>query len=379
MRIGVVCYPTFGGSGVMATELGLSLARKGHDIHFITYQQPARLMTFDTNVYFHEVTSFDYPLFEHSTYDLALASKLVNVIKYERLELLHVHYAIPHAIVAYLVKVILKDQGIRIPVITTLHGTDITLVGQDRSFSPVVEFSINHSDGVTAVSNYLKEKTMSSFNIRQDIKVIYNFIDFDRFNRSDKDHFKKAIAPDNERILMHISNFRKVKRVQDVIYLFKNVKTAIPAKLILIGDGPERDAMEALCRKLDLCDDIRFLGKQEAVEEILAVADLFVLPSEHESFGLAALEAMACGVPVLSSNTGGLPEVNAHGRSGYLADVGDIESMTKFALDILGEDKKLKDFRQGAIEQAKLYNVHDIVNQYEDYYAEVLSNVNSLS
>jgi N-acetyl-alpha-D-glucosaminyl L-malate synthase BshA len=377
MRIGVVCYPTFGGSGVLATELGLSLAKKGHAVHFITYQQPARLMSFETNIYFHEVTSFDYPLFEHSTYDLALASKLVNVIKYEKLEILHVHYAIPHAIVAYLVKMILKDHGINIPVVTTLHGTDITLVGQDRSFSPVVEFSINHSDGVTAVSQNLKERTQQSFNIKRDIRVIYNFIDFSRFNRSDKDHFKMAIAPNGERILIHISNFRKVKRVQDVIHVFNNVQKVIPAKLILIGDGPERDAMEALCRKLDLCDTIRFLGKQEAVEEILAVADLFVLPSEHESFGLAALEAMACGVPVLSSNTGGLPELNSHGESGFLADVGDIETMTKYALEILKDDNSLSSFRQQAFEQAKKYDVKDIVDQYEAYYNEILAAVSS--
>ena len=372
MNIGVVCYPTFGGSGVVATELGLALAHRGHQVHFITYQQPARLMAFETNIYFHEVSSYDYPLFEHSPYDLALASKMVDVVKFEKLDLLHVHYAIPHATVAYLAKKILQDEGITIPVITTLHGTDITLVGQHQSFAPVVEFSINHSDGVTAVSDFLKEETYSTFNIRKDIEVIPNFIDFTRFNKKNKDHFKKAIAPEGQRIITHISNFRKVKRVQDVIHVFERVSQKIPATLLLIGDGPERGAMEALCRKLGLCDEIRFLGKQEAVEEILAISDLFLLPSESESFGLAALEAMACEVPVISSNAGGLPEVNLHGHSGFLADVGDIDAMTMYALQILTDDKTLEKFRKGAYMQAKKFDVAEMVSSYEEYYASLL-------
>ena len=372
MKIGIVCYPTFGGSGVVATELGMSMARRGHDIHFITYKQPARLLPYESNIYFHEVSNFDYPLFEHSTYDLALASTLVNVVKFEKLDLLHVHYAIPHAAVAYLAKMILKDQGIDIPFITTLHGTDITLVGQDKSFAPVVEFSINHSDGVTAVSDFLKDETLSIFNIRNDIEVIPNFIDLSRFSRSDKEHFKRAIAPQGERILMHISNFRKVKRIQDIIHVFHNVQKEIPSKLILIGDGPERMPMEELCRELSLCDNIRFLGKQDAIEEILAVADLFMLPSAHESFGLAALEAMACEVPVVSSNTGGLPEVNQHGFSGFMADVGDIDAMTKYSLEILKNDETLNRFRRQAYEQAKKFDVTQIVEQYEAYYNSLL-------
>lgn len=356
----------------MATELGMSMAKRGHDVHFITYKQPARLSTYATNIYFHEVSNFDYPLFEHSTYDLALASTLVNVVKFEKLDLLHVHYAIPHAAVAYLAKMILKDEGFDIPFITTLHGTDITLVGQDKSFAPVVEFSINHSDGVTAVSQFLKEETQSIFNITNEIEVITNFIDFSRFRKSNKEHFKKAIAPDGERILMHVSNFRKVKRIQDVIHVFKRVNEVVPSKLILIGDGPERMPMESLCRELNLCDDIRFLGKQEAVEEILAVADLFLLPSEHESFGLAALEAMACEVPVVSSNTGGLPEVNKHGYSGFMADVGDVDAMTKYALTILEHDDVLNKFREQAFTQAKQFDVEKVVSHYEDYYNSLL-------
>lgn len=372
MKIGIVCYPTFGGSGVVATELGMAMAKRGHDIHFITYKQPARLLTYEANIYFHEVTNFDYPLFEHSTYDLALASTLVNVVKFEKLDLLHVHYAIPHAAVAFLAKMILRDQGIEIPFITTLHGTDITLVGQDKSFAPVVEFSINHSDGVTAVSEFLKQETLDIFNIRNDIEVIPNFIDLSRFSRSNKEHFKKAIAPNGERILVHISNFRKVKNIQDVIHVFKNVHEVMPSKLILIGDGPERMAMEELCRELGLCDYIRFLGKQEAVDEILAVSDLFLLPSAHESFGLAALEAMACEVPVVSSNTGGLPEVNNHGFSGFMADVGDVEAMTRHALTILKDEDSLQKFRKQAFEQAKKYDVKKVVKNYEDYYNQLL-------
>jgi len=372
MKIGIVCYPTFGGSGVVATELGLGLANLGHQVHFITYKRPVRLTSFHENVFFHEVTSMEYPLFEYAPYETSLASKLVDVIKFEKLDILHVHYAIPHAAVAYMTKQILKSQGIYIPVITTLHGTDITLVGADSSFGPVVEFSINESDGVTAVSQHLKDETLAAFDIKIEIKVIYNFIDFSRFRKTNKDHFKKAIAPEGERILVHISNFRKVKRVEDVIHTFGKVNSKIRSKLLLIGDGPERKAMEDLCRSIHLCDDIRFLGKQEAVEEILAVADLFLLTSENESFGLAALEAMACEVPVISSNAGGLPEVNIDGQTGYMCPVGDVDGMAAKALYLLENDEILLQFRRNAFAQAQRFDIHNVLPEYVDYYTEVI-------
>lgn len=372
MKIGIVCYPTYGGSGVLATELGLGLAQRGHEIHFITYRPPARLVRFYENVYYHEVGTDDYPLFEYTPYDTALASKLVDVVKYENLDLLHVHYAIPHAAVAYMAKKILLTEGRYVPVVTTLHGTDITLVGNNKAFAPVVAFSINKSDGVTAVSDSLRQQTFDTFNITREIEVIYNFIDFKRFRRVNKDHFKKAIAPDGERILVHTSNFRKVKRVEDVIQVFAKVQATIPSKLLLIGDGPERRNMETLCRKLKLCDEIRFLGKQEAVEELLSLADLFLMPSASESFGLAALEAMACEVPVVSSNVGGLPEVNIHGETGYLAEVGDIDAMADFAIKILQDDDTLNQFRANALAQAKRFDLDIILPQYEAYYEEVV-------
>lgn len=372
MKIGIVCYPTYGGSGVLATELGLGLAKQGHQVHFITYRQPARLTAFQENVFYHEVSAADYPLFEFPPYDTTLTSKLVDVVTYENLDILHVHYAIPHAAIAYMAKKILLSKGRYVPVITTLHGTDITVVGNNNAFAPVVEFSINKSDGVTAVSQSLKDQTLDYFDITTDIRVIYNFIDFSRFRRSNKDHFKKAIAPDGERILVHTSNFRKVKRVEDVVHVFKSVREQIPAKLLLVGDGPERHNLEELCRHLKLCDDIRFLGKQDAIEEILAVADLFVMPSENESFGLAALEAMACEVPVISSNTGGLPEVNLQGVTGYLSQVGDVADMARNALHILQDDSVLKLFRANAFEQACRFDIKNILPQYEAYYQEVL-------
>lgn len=372
MRIGIVCYPTYGGSGVLATELGLALAKHGHQVHFITYRRPVRLNTFHENVYFHEVGAEEYPLFEYPPYDTALASKLVDVVKFEKLDILHVHYAIPHATVAYVAKKILLSEGRYVPYITTLHGTDITIVGNNNAFAPVVEFSINKSDGVTAVSESLRQQTYDYFDIKKEIKVIYNFIDFERFNRVNKDHFKKAIAPDGERILLHVSNFRKVKRVEDVIYVFQKVHEKLPSKLLLIGDGPERHNMEELCRKLGLCSEIRFLGKQDAIEELLAISDLFVMPSESESFGLAALEAMACEVPVVSSNAGGLPEVNIHGQTGLLSDVGDVVQMAKNALTILSNEETLQKFRANALEQAKRFDIKNILPQYEAYYEEVL-------
>ncbi|MEY4904004.1 MAG: hypothetical protein RLZZ292_1819 [Bacteroidota bacterium] len=372
MKIGIVCYPTYGGSGVVATELGLGLANRGHQIHFITYRRPVRLTTFHENIFFHEVAGEDYALFEYPPYDTALASKLVDVVRYENLDILHVHYAIPHATVAYMAKKILLQEGRYIPVVTTLHGTDITLVGNNSAFAPVVAFSINKSDGVTAVSQHLKDETLSTFKINNDIKVIYNFIDFQRFRKLNKDHFKKAIAPNGEKILVHTSNFRKVKRVDDVIYTFKKVLEKIPSKLLLIGDGPERHRLEDLTRQLCISNEVRFLGKQDAVEELLAVSDLFIMPSEHESFGLAALEAMACQLPVISSNAGGLPELNIHGKTGFLSDVGDVDSMAANALKILSNDELLQQFKCNAFAQAQVFDLANILPQYENYYDYVI-------
>ncbi len=372
MKIGIVCYPTYGGSGVLATELGLGLAKRGHEIHFITYRTPARLIHFHENVFYHEVSTDDYPLFEYAPYDTALASKLVDIVKYKKLDILHVHYAIPHAAVAYMAKKILLTEGYYIPFVTTLHGTDITLVGTNKAFAPVVTFSINKSDGVTAVSESLRQQTLDTFDVEGEIEVIHNFVDLKRFYRGNVDHFKKAIAPDGERILVHMSNFRKVKRVDDVIKVFHKVHQQMPCKLLLIGDGPERRNMETLCRELCLCDDIRFLGKQDAVEDLLSLADLFILPSKKESFGLAALEAMACEVPVISTNTGGIPEVNIHGETGFLADLGDVDTMAKYAIEILEDEEKLKAFRKNALAQARRFDLKSIIPQYEKYYEEVL-------
>ena len=371
MKIGIVLYPTYGGSGVVATELGKGLAQKGHSVHFITYSQPSRLDCFNENLYYHEVDLLTYPLFHYPPYELALASKMVNVVKFEKLDLLHVHYAIPHASAAYMAKQILAEDNISIPVITTLHGTDITLVGKDPSFEPVVTFSINQSDYVTAVSEDLKKDTYSHFNIKKDIKVIPNFIDLIKFRKMKKDHFKKAICPNGEKLIVHTSNFRKVKRVDDALRVFQGIINAMPAKMLLIGDGPERANMEMLCRELDICDDTRFLGKQEAIEELLSVADLFIMPSEKESFGLAALEAMACEVPLISTNAGGLPELNINGKTGFLSDVGDIEDMTKNALFIL-QDENLTEFKQNALQRAKDFDISKILPKYEAVYNEVL-------
>lgn len=372
MRVGIVCYPTYGGSGVVATELGLALAAKGHQIHFITYKRPARLTHYRENVFFHEVNTEEYPLFDYTPYDTTLTSKLVDVVKYEKLDLLHVHYAIPHATVAYLAKQILASEGIHIPVITTLHGTDITLVGSDKSFAPVVAFSINNSDGVTAVSQHLKKQTCEQLKIDKEIEVIYNFIDFSRFSRTNKEHFRMAIAPAGERILVHTSNFRKVKRIDDVIQTFCIVQKQLPAKLLLVGDGPERPRLERLCRELGIYEHVRFLGKQDAIEEILAVTDLFIIPSENESFGLAALEAMACEVPVISSNAGGLPEVNIDGVTGFLSEVGDVRSMAEDAMTLLQDAEMLAKFRKNALEQAQRFDITVILPQYEAYYEKIL-------
>lgn len=372
MKIGIVCYPTFGGSGVVATELGKALAKEGHLIHFITYTQPARFDFFNENLFYHEVAISSYPLFQYPPYELALASKMVNVVKYEQLDLLHVHYAIPHASAAYMAKQILQTHGIYIPVVTTLHGTDITLVGKDPSYEPVVTFSINQSDGVTAVSENLKQDTYRHFAVTNGIEVIPNFIDLERFKRNYKEHFRRAITPHGEKLLIHTSNFRKVKRIEDVIRVFNEVRKQMPSKLLLVGDGPERAAMEILCRQLGTCDDIRFLGKMDAIEEVLSISDLFIMPSEKESFGLAALEAMACEVPVISSNAGGLPELNIHGETGFMSNVGDVADMVKHALLVL-QDENLPRFRKNALARAKEFDVSAILPQYEAFYHKVLA------
>ena len=375
MKIGIVCYPTFGGSGVLATELGLGLAKKGHQIHFISYKRPARLNTFHKDVFLHEVRSLEYPLFEFPPYASTLASKIVDVAIHEKLDVLHVHYAVPHAAVAYLAKNILKSKGVNLPVITTLHGTDITLIGMDHSMASVVEFSINQSNEITAVSHALKEQTLSSFDIKKDINVIHNFIDIERFRRRENPSFKSDIAPNGEKIIVHTSNFRKVKRVDDVVKVFSKIRQSIPAKLLLVGDGPERRNIEELCRQLGTCGDITFLGKQDAVEEILSLADLFILPSQKESFGLAALEAMACEVPVISSDIGGLPEVNEDGRTGFLCKVGDVEKMANKSLLLLEDENLLSTFRKNARTKAESFSLSFILPQYEHLYERSLSQV----
>ncbi len=378
MKIGIVCYPTFGGSGVVATELGKALADNGHQVHFITYRQPARLDFFSENLFYHEVSVSNYPLFDYPPYELALASKLVDVVRFEKLDLLHVHYAIPHASAAFMAKQILATFGIHIPVVTTLHGTDITLVGKDPTYKPVVTFSINQSDGVTAVSENLKADTYKHFDVNKDIKVIPNFIDLDRFSLKVKDHFKLAIAPNNERIVVHTSNFRKVKRTQDVVHIFEKIQKEIPSKLLMVGDGPERVYCEQLCRDLEICENVRFLGKQDAVEEILSVSDLFIMPSESESFGLAALEAMACKVPVITSNAGGLPELVINGVTGFMDNVGDIEAMAAHAIYILKDDQQLEAFKEGALSRAKEFELSLILPVYEQYYMDVMASASRI-
>ena len=369
MRIGIVCYPTFGGSGVLATELGKALADKGHSVHFITYQQPVRLNIFSANIYYHEVRVPTYPLFDYPPYEIALASTMVDVIMNHNLDLLHVHYAIPHASAAFMAKQIVQKSGRHIPFITTLHGTDITLVGRDKMYEPVVTFSINESDAITAVSQNLREETYSSFTINKEIEVIYNFVDVSRFNKKPIDAFRKVISPNGEKILVHASNFRKIKRVFDVIKIFASVSQKVPSKLLMIGDGPERSGCEELARRLNVHDDVRFLGKQEQMEEIMAIADLFLLPSEYESFGLSALEAMAAHVPVISSDAGDLPEVNIDGVTGFMAKTGDIETMSRCAVDLLLDEEKLKFFKQQAFDQASRFDIHNIVPQYEKLYS----------
>ncbi|MBA3648961.1 MAG: N-acetyl-alpha-D-glucosaminyl L-malate synthase BshA [Chitinophagales bacterium] len=374
MKIGIVCYPTYGGSGVVATELGKALAQKGHRVHFISYRAPARLDSFVENVFYHEVSFADYPLFERAPYETALSSKIVDVAKFEHLDLLHVHYAIPHAATAYMAKQILKTQGLELPYITTLHGTDITLVGKDPTYAPVVTFSINQSDGVTAVSEDLKKQTYKNFNIAQEIEVIPNFVDLKRFRKAKKEHFKKAIAPNGEKILIHTSNFRKVKRTQDVIKVFYKVHEQVPSKLLLVGDGPDRQTMEIMCRDLQLMDDVRFLGKQDPVEELLAVSDLFLMPSETESFGLAALEAMATEVPVIATDAGGIPEIIIQGVTGFMSSVGKTDEMAENAVYLLSDEQILNQFKKQSLEQAKKYDIEKILPMYESFYEKILRN-----
>jgi N-acetyl-alpha-D-glucosaminyl L-malate synthase BshA len=372
MKIGIVCYPTFGGSGVLATELGKALAQKNHEVHFVTYQQPVRLERFVPNIFYHEVQVPTYPLFDFPPYETALASTLVDVIKNHHLDLLHVHYAIPHASAAYLAKQILAKEGIQIPFITTLHGTDITLVGRDKTYAPVVTFSINESDAITAVSQNLREETYRHFKIEKEIEVIMNFVDVARFNRKPIDAFRKAIAPAGERILLHASNFRKIKRIPDVVKIFATVHSKIPSKLLFVGDGPERSTAEDLSRELGVSEDVLFVGKQEQMEDILAIADVFLLTSEYESFGLAALEAMAARVPVVSTDAGGLGEINIHGETGMLSKVGDTDSMSKQVLSLLQDEQTLQTFRNNAYKQACKFDIHHIVPQYEKLYARFI-------
>lgn len=373
MKIGIVCYPTFGGSGVVATELGIALAVKGHQIHFITYNQPVRLGSFHKNIFYHEVTVAEYPLFEYPPYELVLASKMVDVAMHEKLDLLHVHYAIPHASAAYMAKQILAESDIHLPVITTLHGTDITLLGRDASFEPVISFAINKSDGVTTVSNSLKNDTYKLFGVNKDISVIPNFVCMEQYNMPENTELREAHAPNGEKVLVHISNFRAVKRVEDVVRVFAEVRKTVSAKLVLVGDGPERSRVEQLCRELKTCEDVIMLGKLKDPTEVLSIADLFLLPSESESFGLAALEAMAAGVPVISTNTGGLPEVNRHGVTGMMSDVGDVEDMIKNTLYLLDNDARLNKFKKQAKERAYDFDLGKILPMYEQLYQDVLN------
>lgn len=373
MNIGIVCYPTFGGSGVVATELGIALADKGHKVHFITYSQPFRLNQFNENLFYHEVNVNDYPLFDYQPYESVLASKIVDVAIYERLDILHVHYAIPHASVAYLAQQILKSKKIKLPYITTLHGTDITLVGQDPSFEPVIFFSLNNSNAITSVSESLRKDTLKTFKIANDVKVIPNFIKIDEYEGAKDLCHRSRFAKEDEKILIHISNFRKVKRVEDVLRVFDIVRKTIPSKLILVGDGPERPQIDKLCRELDTCSDIISVGKIANPKEILGVGDIFILPSETESFGLSALEAMAMKIPVISTNTGGIPELNIHGKTGFMSKVGDYEDMAKNTIALLSDEETYLKFKANAFEQAKKFDLNRILPMYEKLYNEVIA------
>lgn len=372
MKIGIVCYPTYGGSGVVATELGIALAAKGHQIHFISYSMPVRLGKPMENIFYHEVRVSDYPLFDYTPYELVLTSKLVDVAKRENLDLFHVHYAIPHASAAYMAKMILKEEGIHVPFITTLHGTDITLVGKDSSFEPVITFAINKSDAVTAVSYSLRKDTLNFFNIKREIKVIPNFINIREYDIEVNESLRTYYAPEKQRILCHVSNFRKVKRIEDVVRVFDKVQKVIPSKLLLVGDGPERHNIELLCDELGLNENVLMLGNLRKTIDVLKISDLFLLTSETESFGLAALEAMASGIPVISSNTGGIPEVNTNGVSGYLSEVGDVDDMAKNAIHILKSEETLNEFKKNARLSALAFDLSRILPAYEDLYKSIL-------
>lgn len=373
MNIGIVCYPTFGGSGVVATELGLELSKRGHEIHFITYNQPVRLELLSNNVHYHEVNVPEYPLFHYQPYELALSSKLVDMVKLHKIEILHVHYAIPHAYAAYMAKKMLQEEGIHLPIVTTLHGTDITLVGSHPFYKPAVTFSINKSDAVTTVSQSLKDDTLRLFDIKNNINVVPNFIDLDKYNHNFTDCQRGIMAQDDEKIITHISNLRPVKRVHDVIKVFYGIQKEMPAKLMFIGEGPEKEKVENQCRDLGILDKVIFFGRSNEIDKILCFSDLFLLPSQTESFGLAALEAMASRVAVISSNTGGIPEVNINGFSGFLSDVGDVDDMVKNAVYILSDAQRLKTFKDNARLQAEKFDLHTIVPQYEAIYEDTLS------
>lgn len=376
MKIAIVCYPTFGGSGVVATELGLELAKRGHEVHFITYRQPVRLELLNKNIFYHEVHVPEYPLFHYQPYELALSSKLVDMIKLYKIELLHVHYAIPHAYAGYMAKKMLEEEGIFIPMVTTLHGTDITLVGNHPFYKPAVNFSINKSDVVTSVSKSLRDDTYKLFDIKKEILVVPNFIELDKSELSRQNNCSRSLmANENERIITHISNFRKVKRIEDVIRIFYKIQEKLPSKLIMVGDGPEKENAENLCSDLNIINKVLFLGNSNEIDKILCYSDLFLLPSETESFGLAALEAMACGVPVISSNSGGLPEVNIYGKTGFLSDVGNIEEMSKNAIEILSDEKRLSSFKSNALENAKQFDIKNILPLYEQIYQQALNSL----
>lgn len=372
MKIGIVCYPTYGGSGVVATELGKGLADKGHQVHFITYDRPVRLDKFASNIFYHQVNPEEYPLFEFLPYESALASKLVDVVRHAELDILHVHYAIPHASSTYMAQQILHEMGIDIPFVTTLHGTDITLVGKEEIYKPVVTFSINHSSGVTAVSDYLRKATLENFPVQKHIEVIPNFVDLKRFKRAAKNGFRSLLTPQGQKLLIHVSNFRRVKRVQDVYDVFVRLRERMPVRLLLVGDGPDRSPIERAAREQGLAEEVIFLGKQEVIEQILPVADLFLIPSEYESFGLAALEAMACGLPVLSTNAGGLPEVIDHGKSGYMANVGDVETMAELAFQILHNEDRYQQFCAAAYARAQDFDIAKVLPLYEAFYTKTL-------
>lgn len=371
MKIGIVGYPTYGGSGVVATELGMSLAKQGHKVHFISYSQPVRLDVLEPNIYYHEVNVHDYPLFEYQPYELALSSKMVNVALKYKLEVIHVHYAIPHAYAAYMAKLILKDKGVDLPIVTTLHGTDITLVGRNPSYKQAVNFSINHSDVVTSVSESLKQDTLSFFDIKKEIEVIPNFLDLSLYKPDDS--CKHNFAEVGEKIITHVSNFRKVKRISDVIEIFHRIQQRIPSVLLMLGDGPEKERARKQAQDLGIADRVKFLGKTSEVERILCISDLFVLPSEKESFGLAALEAMGAGVPVISSNTGGLGEVNLHGITGFTADVGNVEAMSQGGIYILEDSDRHLDFARAARKQAELFAIDKIVPGYLELYEKAIA------